>query len=357
MGLRLALIATSIFLTSFALEGLMVVAGLDSAHAATASLINGRFQVGLDCYPTNPRGYFDVDLRSPHTRERYRAMRVRHIDRAWPVAPHAVELRYNSIQYRDVEVPPRRPGVRRVIVLGDSFTEGQGVKEADTDPRVLERLLNEAEPGRWEVRNWGRRGADFPVLAGLFEEALRYDPDLVVYGMVLNDPERPQAFDARHDFLNNRIVPSRRPRPEFRSRLLGFVAGRIETWKLDREGKRWYHELYGEANREGWAATRGQIAGMSRRMQERGGAFLLAAWPLLAGLEGDYPFAAVHETIRRFCLESGVAHHDLLPVLRGRPSESLWVHPLDHHPNEEAHRRAAESLASVVLESALYRTE
>ena len=346
--LRIALVGASVSLTALTLEALVVVAGIGAVPAATASLIDGRFKLGLDCYPSNPRSYFDVDLRDAGTRERYRNARVRHIDRAWTVAPHAVELHYNSIQYRDVDVPPRRAGVRRVIVLGDSFTEGQGVKEADTYPRVLERLLNEAEPGRWEVRNWGRRGADFPALSALFDEALGYRPDVLVYGMVLNDAERPEHFDARHDFLNNRIVPRRRPR-EFRSRLLDFVAGRVENWRLDREGKRWYHELYGEPNRDGWARTQRRIVDMSRRMRERGGEFVLAAWPLLAGLEDDYPFASVHGTIRRFCLESGVAHHDLMPALKGRPSESLWVHDLDHHPNDEAHRRAAESLAAAVL--------
>jgi hypothetical protein len=36
-------------------------------------------------------------------------------------------------------------------------------------------------------------------------------------------------------------------------------------------------------------------------------------------------------------------------VLRARPTESLWVHPVDMHPNEIAHRLAAESLAGPVL--------
>jgi hypothetical protein len=66
------------------------------------------------------------------------------------------------------------------------------------------------------------------------------------------------------------------------------------------------------------------------------------------GLEGGYPFAPIHETIRRFCLQAGIAHHDLLPVFRGRRSETFWVHPVDRHPNEIAHRLAAEDLAPVV---------
>jgi len=83
-------------------------------------------------------------------------------------------------------------------------------------------------------------------------------------------------------------------------------------------------------------------------MRLRGGHFLLAAWPLLVGTDGRYPFADVAETIRSFCLEAGIAHHDLLPALEGREPESLWVHPLDHHPNETAHRLAAASLAPAV---------
>ena len=52
-------------------------------------------------------------------------------------------------------------------------------------------------------------------------------------------------------------------------------------------------------------------------------------------------------------------HRALLPVrghraprppsaLSGRPAASLWVHPVDHHPNETAHRLAAESLVEPV---------
>ena len=52
---------------------------------------------------------------------------------------------------------------------------------------MLERRLNAAAPGRFEVLNCGRRGDDFPALYDAFREVLRHDPDIVVYGMVLND--------------------------------------------------------------------------------------------------------------------------------------------------------------------------
>src|SRR5258708_39234205 len=95
-------------------------------------------------------------------------------------APWAVEFRFHALRLRDAPLGPKPPGVRRVMVLGAPFTEGQGVKEPDTYPRRLESLLNAPGSGRWEVRNCGRRATDFPELFAAFDEILPYQPDVVV---------------------------------------------------------------------------------------------------------------------------------------------------------------------------------
>jgi lysophospholipase L1-like esterase len=271
-------------------------------------------------------------------------------------APFAVELRFNSLRFRDGEFPPRRPGVRRVMVLGDSFTEGQGVKAADAYPRVLEGFLDGAEPGRWEVLGCGRRGADFPELYRSFEAILAYDPDIVVYGMVLNDPVQSPAFHARQAYLNDWINDRSRmfegPEPPrlrfFDSRVAAYVRGRIEGVRVGRDTTQWYFDMFGDLNREGWDETQAYLKKMDRGMREKGGSFLVALWPLMVGLDGHYPFEGVHRTIADFCRRSGIAEHDLLPALRGRAPASLWVHPVDLHPNEVAHRLVAEELAPAV---------
>jgi lysophospholipase L1-like esterase len=240
-----------------------------------------------------------------------------------------------------------------VAVFGDSFTEGQGVKEADAYPRGLERALN-AAGGEWEVLNFGRRGADFPELDNTFEELLDLDPDVVVYGMGLNDCEPSADFRARHASVTEMLEgPRHKPAriagpPPFGARTALFVQYRLERRRLDRAMRAWYAELYAEPNREGWTRTQGYIERMHRTMRLRGGQFLVATWPVLAHLDGDYPFRAVHETIGRFCHASGIAWVDLLPALRGKTADELWVHALDPHPNEVAHRLVAESLAPAV---------
>jgi hypothetical protein len=174
--------------------------------------------------------------------------------------------------------------------------------------------------------------------------------------MVLNDAMRSEAFQARQAYLNDWILDrgrmvrdedDRRLGPS-QLRLAAFVRDRIDSYRVGRDTTSWYRDMYGPPNREGWEKTQAYLRDMNGRAQARGGRFLVASWPLLVGLEGRYPFADVSETIARFCLSAGIARHDLLSALYGRPDESLWVHPVDHHPNETAHRLAGESLVDPV---------
>jgi len=126
---RAVLIAGSLLFSFLAGEAAFSVIPLPIGNVL--NVYNRQMTAGLDCYPSDPRGYFDLDLRDPATRARFRTLGVRRVEDCAEYAPHAVELRYNALQFRDREPPPRTAGLRRVAVLGDSFTEGQGVKELD----------------------------------------------------------------------------------------------------------------------------------------------------------------------------------------------------------------------------------
>jgi hypothetical protein len=130
------------------------------------------------------------------------------------------------------------------------------------------------------------------------------------------------------------------------------VVDRWQSHAIDTASTRWYRDMYGEANADGWRRTQSFIRQMDQKTRAQGGRFMVALWPLLAVDLGDgYPFKETHETIRRFCEASGIPFFDLRPVLaQASPVTSLWVHPLDRHPNEVAHRIAAETLAPVVRE-------
>jgi hypothetical protein len=309
--------------------------------------------IALLAYPSDPRRYFPLDLRDEPTRLRYERLGVRHLPDVVATSPHAIEFRFNSLALRGAEVPPRRPGVTRIAVVGDSFTLGWGVREEDAGPVRLDALLRVRG---FEAVNCGRAGADFPLLSSVFEKALRVDPDVVVYAMVLNDPDRSDQMVERLRAgalrgANNLFVPGRAPgplRPPLGSRLAALVADRVQARRTRDEMVRWHLDLYGEANHRGWSRTRDSIRAMAETMRGRNGRFVVALWPLLADLDGEYPFAPVHAEVAEFCRRAGIPFHDLLPAFRGRHTADLWAHPVDRHPNEAAQRIFAESLASAL---------
>ena len=357
---NLALTAASLLVVFLLLEvALRLVGFAPERHLATRRIVDAGWTRLLDCYPSNSRDYFEIDLHDSETRERYFPIAPRRFDAIARWHPWAVESRYNELRVRDVPPEPKAPEIFRIAIAGDSFAEGQGVKEEHTIARVLEDLLEESSPERFEVRNCARRGLDLPELMASFEGALLYEPDLVIYALVLNDAVRSPEFQARQSYINDWILDRERlpdettaPPGPLRSRIFDLVADRVGAWRVGRETTRWYLDLWGKDNPQGWARTQELIREMDRRSNRQGARFLVAVWPLFVGLEGPYPFEVVHETLRRFCLGSGIPFLDLLPVFRGRRSAELWVHPVDRHPNEVAHRMAAEALAPVVRQLA-----
>jgi lysophospholipase L1-like esterase len=349
---RVALVIASVAAALAVGELGLRVAGVAPARFGRCRTVENRDKsAALDLYPTNPRGYFDVDLRDGATRARFADLGLE-----TPVrTPFGIALRYNADRCRDLPRTLRtRDATPRVLVIGDSFTEGEGVREEDTFVRRSAQKIGT----RIEIINCGRRGRDFPELRDAFERLVdAYQPDVVVYAMVLNDAVQSQALHDRQRFLNDWIVDRRRMLPDGGdaprgSRLLALVEDRLEAARVARETTRWYRDLYGSVNRDGWDATQRHLAAMDAEMRARGGRFVVALLPLIVGLDGEYPFMEAHREIARACAALGVELHDLLPSLRGQAPASLWVHPVDLHPNERAHALIAEALAPIISRAA-----
>lgn len=94
---------------------------------------------------------------------------------------------YNADRLRHVgPFPPRQEGIFRILAVGDSLTYGYGIAEEDTWCRLVERKLRERY--RVEVLNLGRCGAQSADILKTLEAKLPLlEPDLVVYGVCLND--------------------------------------------------------------------------------------------------------------------------------------------------------------------------
>jgi lysophospholipase L1-like esterase len=100
--------------------------------------------------------------------------------------------RINSAGFRDREFPRSKPpGVFRIVAIGDSVTFGSLEEPLESWTKHLERALNERARGvTFEVLNLGVTGYNVTRVAERLRVlGLEYQPDLVLYGYVLNDPQ------------------------------------------------------------------------------------------------------------------------------------------------------------------------
>jgi hypothetical protein len=263
----------------------------------------------------------------------------------------------NAHGYRDRErAIGKPPGVRRVVSLGDSFAWGASVEFEDAYPQRLERGLARRRGEPWEVVSLALPGMNtVDQAAQLADEGLAYGPDVVLLGFVLNDSEDAQAAETRRaeDWLRAR---QQRPGLLDRSALFRLVAGRVRATAENRRRVSGYRSMYAPDAR-GWVASREALARMGAACRERGVPFVVAIFPLFGNpLDDSYPFAEVHRTIAQAASAAGARVVDLLPAYRGLRWDLLVVDGVDdEHPNEIAHRIAAQALLKA-LDDVIPRT-
>jgi len=97
-------------------------------------------------------------------------------------------LNTNSKGFRGIAEysPGPHHGKVRVLILGDSFTFGDGVSDSETYPAFLQRMIPTAEIINAGVRGYGHD----QMLILLQEEGAKYMPDIVILGFLTEDMER-----------------------------------------------------------------------------------------------------------------------------------------------------------------------
>ncbi len=259
----------------------------------------------------------------------------------------------NSRGYRDEERSlAKSPDTHRIVSLGDSFAWGAGVEFEDAYPQRLERMLRRRRHERWEVVNLARPGMNtVEEAAQLADEGLGYDPELVLLGYCLNDSEDETAAELRRARDWEELREERQARRRLtlldRSALFRFVGERLRATSETRQRIANYRAQYRD-DYSGWIAGRRALADMGRLCRARRIPLLVVVFPLFGNpLDDDYPFAEVQAAVDRAAAGAGARVVDLLPAYRGLHWELLVVDGVnDEHPNEIAHRIAANVILS-----------
>jgi lysophospholipase L1-like esterase len=255
-----------------------------------------------------------------------------------------VDVRINSQGLRDYEYLLAKPaGVYRIMLLGDSTTFGWGVPVNETTAKILERNLNAQHlPGydHVEVLNAGVGNYGTVQEVTYYQTRGRaFHPDLVVLVYFINDPE-PVPVE-RKGFL----VDS--------SYLIAFSVNRFDG-VLRRIGTRpdwnkYYSSLYDD-NRPGFQACKVALVDLASTTQRENTKLLVAILPELHQINNSYPFTAAHRKIKDVLAAERAPVLDLIDGLRNHgPESSLWVTPLDDHPNGKANTLVAAQIQDWIL--------
>ncbi len=249
----------------------------------------------------------------------------------------------NSAGFRDREYRVRKPaGVFRIVAIGDSVTFGPPEEREEAWPQHLERLLRADAGGgmAFEVLNLGVSGYNITrAVERLRVLGMEYDPDLVVYGYVLNDPQQmsiagealldleraaQERFAARAERGLARLVSRSRLYLLARHRFTEPAAptraepfrhpvdpGYVALRGGDRRGD-YFRLLHEEADgrsrlEEGMTA----LAGVAGDVP-----VTVAIFPLFLerGSQPDYPLAGVHRQVGELAASHGMRTVDLGPA-------------------------------------------
>jgi lysophospholipase L1-like esterase len=253
-------------------------------------------------------------------------------------AQGCIRVAHNSLGFRDEEFPVEKPaGELRVLALGDSFTYGTGVRAEDSWPEVLESLIAEGRPGGVQVINGGFAAntyhpAGYP--AWMRAEGLRFDPDLVVVGLCLND------LSTAVPMLGYAVVNE----DAFAGpcELLNRLRRTLEQRTL-MSAPRDYADIVRHDPAQ-WGEAQAGLIELRDLLAEHEVGLVVAVLPMMSRLGDDCPYLGLHAMAAEFCAAAGIPCVDLLPEVRHRDERDLWVHPLDQHPNDVGQRLLAEGI-------------
>ena len=286
---------------------------------------------------------------------------VRHVDDPilnWRFVPNStvqsgnVIYRYNSAGFRDMEHALEKPAhITRVIVVGDSVTEGSGIRQEELFTSYVQAHLG----SRFEIINLGMSGLNTPQEIHILDvEGMKYAPDIVVVNFILNDCDFFSEFYAGERYYQNKdekigLLGDITIDPRFKrllksSALIFLVKGRVEHLLgliTGKEEKNYFTWLWDTPE-----CRKRVLAGfdsLQRLQQQHGFAVHVLLWPLLTNYE-HYEFSFIHERVTQMTEQRGFKVLDLLPVYSSKWYRDLQVTAEDNvHPNGEGHRLSAQA--------------
>lgn len=265
---------------------------------------------------------------------------IYHPTRGWTNRPgyHSDASRPNKVvinsqglrSHREFPLQPAF-GVRRIAIVGDSFTFGDEVNDDQTLPYYLERFLNATEVLNFGVSGYG---VDQMVLR-LEEDVFRYNPTHVMFVIAIpSDLARAIVSEYNHpkpafSVNNGQLLVSNSPVPVRLSQSAIFRHSFLAAWFLGRPKE----SNYDFSENHVLAVSQALLARAKRACQQKG--IPLIVVPIIGptfarGLndaEENSPEAEYHKKVRRMMEAEGLTiasqYSFLREMIKGKKEQEL----------------------------------
>jgi lysophospholipase L1-like esterase len=237
----------------------------------------------------------------------------------------------------------------RIAVIGDSFIEGQGIRDADRLTNLLERYLNSNGTERkFEVLNFGIRGSDTDDHINILQNVvLSTSPQFVLLGWFVNDVRNDRDFR----WSSIPLIPWRRAHGfALRNSALYYI---IDQLWIDLQHRISWIESESEFLDNHFSDPKSRRAQRAEMLLRR---FIelcrnhnipmgIVIFPLLRRDQSNqFVLGFLLDRVLQVCAEHKITCIDLRSAFEAVDVEALWVNQFDHHPNQLANHLAAQAV-------------
>lgn len=254
---------------------------------------------------------------------------------------------FNNFNVRDnVDYPFKiQPQLRRVTIIGDSFTAGYGIEDVD------DRFVNIIRKNLYdkEIHTISNNGYDTDhqfIYIKKFREQDGYEMDVLVLVYNLNDIA---FFIPENEEIINRIYAYEKELNYFteNSYFLNEMFFKYMAM-TDPEMNSYFEYLKDSYSGEpSWKKMQDFLGQIVDYCDTNNLQLMVVTFPFLHNFE-DYGFTQAHQQLDKFWTSKGIKHLDLLPIFEQHKEENLVVNSFDAHPNENAHQIAAEAIGEFI---------
>jgi lysophospholipase L1-like esterase len=280
-----------------------------------------------------------------------------------------IEIRINSKGLRDYEHNYTHNSKYRILGLGDSVTFGSGIKIEDTYLSVLERLIRKNIDKKSDIIKTGINGYDFDQEYTYYiEELYKYNPDIVMIGVVLNDARIVDPISVKEWILkkNNADTITKTSQKSFLNNLYTYNFYKMTLIQLthhkeikaarDNYNREYFYYVYNLWKGEPWDNYSKKLIRLNDIAKSKKSRVVIVLFPYTQQFKYAEDYGRIpQEKITALALENGIEVIDLYEILNRKDYIQFYLRSDNTHLNEKGNKLVGEFIYNEMLKKGLIK--